>query len=235
MSSQLRFLVVLAVLSLATSVVAGQPIYGPPRLATQTVLPVDVGDLGSNGAQQDYCGPVYEALVPGSGYVPLSATSPFTGLAITEYADDCHLTAGGALCSFTIGYYEPEDVTVDFTITIHANAPDDGTFGAILAGPYTFPGLPAGFNQLTLIPPDNPTLPKDVWFSVTATPLSAGLVISGGPPTVGASHDYLLDVPALSLFFYDGDPVANFMISIEVEPTVPTEAVSWGKVKSLYQ
>jgi hypothetical protein len=151
-----------------------------------------------------------------------------------EYADDCHMTTGGALCSFTIGYYEPDGPTVDFTITIHANDATDGFFGDVVAGPYTFPGLPGGFNELTLIPPDNPIIPKDVWFSVTAAPLTAGLVIAGGPPTVGSSHDLFLDVSALGLVNFFGAQLANFMIRLDVDSSVPTQEATWGKVKALY-
>jgi len=225
--------VILCVLTVASTVAAGQVIDGTRTIGTPTDLPVDIGGPSGNLAPTNGCAAGYEDLVDGSTYLPFNATSPISGGPYTEYADDCHMTTGGALCSFTIGYFEPAGPTVDFTITIYANDASDSDLGDVVAGPYTFPGLPAGLNVLTLIPPDNPIIPKDVWFSVTATPQTAGLVIAGGPPTVGSSHDLFLDVSALGLVFFGGSPLANFMVRLDVDSSVPTHETTWGQGKAL--
>jgi len=78
----------------------------------------------------------------------------------------------------------------------------------------------------------------DLWFAVQFSPNDAGLVIAGGPPTVGTSDDVFLDTgltPPPGLVWFGGDPAANFVIAIEADITVPTEATTWGNIKALYE
>jgi hypothetical protein len=213
-----------------------------PKRATPVEIPFDTGKAHPWGDASTQSGGtlVYEALTAGSIFVPTNSASPVDGLPYGEYADDCHLTMGGALQCFTIGYFEPSAPNVDVTVTLYGNDASDGNLLAAVAGPYVFTGLPGGFNVVTLTPPDTPTIPVDVWFAVSFTPDTAGLVNSPAPsPTTGVSHDIFLDTgltPPPGLVFFGGDPLANFMISIEiVDETVGVEQSSWSAIKTLFR
>ena len=241
MSILLRLLTCCALLLATSAAIAVEISDRTPKLATPVEIPADVGKAHPWGGSSTQGGGVvvYEALTAGSIFVPSNATSPVDGLPYIEYADDCHLTMGGMLKCFTIGYFEPTVSTVDVTITLYGNDATDGSLLAPVAGPYVFTGLPGGFNVVTLTPPDSPVVPVDVWFAVSFTPDTAGLVNAPPPsPTVGVSHDIYLDTgltPPAGLVFFGGDPLANFMISIEVEQeTVGVEQESWSRIKSLY-
>ena len=153
----------------------------------------------------------------------------------TEYADDCHLLAGGALCEVKFTYFQPTPGPFSMIITVYENDASNSVLGAAVAGPYLLTALPAGLVTLT-VPLPSPLIPADVWFSITGTStFTHGLVIAGGPPTVGSSDDVFLHVPSLGLVFFGGSPLANFNISMLVDATVPVEESTWGVIKSLYQ
>jgi hypothetical protein len=183
--------------------------------------------------------PVYSALTPGSIFLPTNSASPVDGLPYDEYADDCHLTLAGGLLNFSIGYFEQSAPSVSVTVTIYQNDAANTTLGPVLAGPYVFSGLPGGFNVVTLTPPDSPFISKDVWFAVQFDPPTAGLVNAPPPsPTLGSSADIFLDTgltPPPGLVFFGGDPLANFMIEIQLDSAVPVQESSWGEIKNLYR
>jgi len=183
---------------------------------------------------------VYECMTPGSSFLATNATSPTDGLPYDEYGDDCHMATSGTLTEFTIGYFEGAAASVDALITFYTNDAADGIIGAVVAGPYLVTGMPGGFVTATITPPDSPMIPANVWFAVQFSPGTAGLVIAGGPPTVGTSHDVFVDTglytPPPGLVFFSGNPVANFMIAIETDtPPVPVEVSTWGKIKAQYR
>jgi hypothetical protein len=217
---------------------------GPVTSSTQSTAGIEIPAQYRDAASWNLAPPsgvvAYQALSVGTIYVPTNAQSPVDGLPYDEYADDCHLTFAGELFGFTIGYYEPSAPSVTATVTFYANSAVDDVLGAPVAGPYVFSNLPgAGINVISLTPPDNPSLPQDVWFAVQFDPPTAGLVNSPLPsPTVGVSHNIFLDTgftPPPGLVWFGGDPLANFMIEIQLSGATPVQQSSWGKIKHLYR
>lgn len=236
MTKHLSVLCFIAVIVMAPAAFAGDSIDRATRVTVPTAIPIGGPSLVSPRSTSPTCPVLYDALVPtGTSFLALSAVSPVSGGPYTEYADDIHIDIGGLLCEFSFTYFEPAPGPTDMIVTIYANDAGDATIGPIVAGPYLLAGLPGGLTTVTVPVPDTPLIPEDVWFSITGTTLSHGLVIAGGPPTTGVSHDVFLDVPGLGLVFFGGSPVANFNISLDVDVTVPTEETTWGQIKSMYE
>jgi len=150
-----------------------------------------------------------------------------------ESLDDLHSIAGGALCSFTVGYNEPTAGVVDLTVRIYNNNTEDSPPGGLVGGPWTITGLPSGANSVILTLDTSPLLPQDVWFGVQFSTSSAGLLIAD-PPAIGTSHDYFYEEAAGYLSF-GGNPKANFFIRLDTELATPLQSTTWGTIKSLYR
>lgn len=237
---RLLSLTIAALVLVASTAAAGTLPSAFPKVATPTVLPAGeaMGAPDDEAGSPAAGGTTYEALAVGASFLETGALSPIDNLPYVEYGDDCHLTFVGWLTTFTMGYYKPPPGQASALVTFYENDASDGIIGPVLAGPYLVSALPAGLNTVVVTVPDSPFLTEHVWVAVQFAPDTAGLVIAGGPPTVGTSHDVYVDTglttPPPGLVFFGGDPVANFMLAIEVDGTVPVQTVTWGHLKALY-
>lgn len=157
----------------------------------------------------------------------------YTGGSANRYpADDLHMTQGGLVNGFEFIYYDPAGGTaVSFVpVGFWANDPADGTFGPLLQS-FNVTGLPGDGAWIISVDLTGSglefTAPKDIWmgldFKRSDSPGQAGWSIYD-PPTIGSSHDLFLDVNTLGLYYFGGNPVANFGAKIYMVPEPGTIA-----------
>ncbi|MEP0767278.1 MAG: PEP-CTERM sorting domain-containing protein [Fimbriimonadia bacterium] len=147
-------------------------------------------------------------------------------------ADDLHMTQSGLVNGFTFIYYDPAGGTALTRVPVQfwANDPADGTFGPSLQS-LVVTGLPGDGGWIITVDLSGSgfefSAPADIWmgidFFASDSPGQAGWSIYN-PPTVGSSHDVFLDVDTLGLYWFGGNPVANFGAAIYMVPEPGTLA-----------
>ena len=168
------------------------------------------------------------------GYFEPPAWFP-AGAGVTV-ADDVHMIMPGRVTQFFFFYNEPVSILVEATVSIYANA-GDGSVGRLLAGPYAFGPyrwgayrVHASFNQPV-------PLEADLWFAVSFSSASAGLVMAN-PPFTGTSEPTYYDFTqgrTAQLYNSQGPVPANFYLQIYVDPEpVAVAPATWSQVKALY-
>jgi len=238
--SNMRTIAAVALLLVLASSSYAIDLTGFPKTATATPIPPQGhGQLVRQLAAPNPAGiPVYDCPVLSGSFLATNTLSPIDNLPYIEYGEDCHLANSGALTGFSMAYFKPGTSLVSALITFYDNDAGDTILGLVVAGPYLVTNMPAGLNSVIITPPDSPLLPPNVWYAVQFSPANAGLVIADGPPTVGSSHDVFVDTglttPPAGLVFFGGAPVANFVIGIEADVTVPVTATTWGHMKAMY-
>jgi len=159
----------------------------------------------------------------------------YAGQAGAEAIDDLHLTGpgAGALSSVCFGYLEPtvNGETVEATVTIYDNPGGLDVSAVPLAGPFVVAGLPQGLNTVTVAVPGGVVLDGDLWMGVRFDSSTAGLVICN-PPALGTSHDYYLEDG--QLYYFGGDPPANFDMCVESDVLVATRPATWSALRARY-
>jgi len=180
-----------------------------------TALPAgtDIGsysiDLGSSGQRGDVT--VYENLATSGFFFPLSSAG-------AAYGDDLHMTSGGDVSSVSFGYFTPGLAAFDATISLYANDPADSVIptASPLLGSFTVTLDPGAF-IVTVALGTTIAAGSDIWLNYDATDAESGLFISGAPATIGASDD-LFEIDDTGLFFFGGDPIANYTLAVGIVP-----------------
>lgn len=167
---------------------------------------IDLTDGGHNNRQT----PIYSNITNSTGFYANEAGNP-------PVADDLHMVSGGNMVEFTFGYVDATDgIPVNSLVcSFYANDPADSTVPpANPIASYNVTGLPGDGAWLITVTVPAVAVPMDIWaetdYSATA---NAGPLIYD-PPTLGSSHD--LFASGGTLFFFGGDPHANFAWEIAV-------------------
>lgn len=154
-----------------------------------------------------------------------------------QAADDLHLTAGGLMTAFVVGYYsEAQGFQTHMTVTFYENVSNDRGVGKLVAGPYTATNLPLGPRLRRFNLPDSlhAFVGSELWCSVQFNTFDAGVIFSD-PPTTGSSHDLFYDFGTGQTGRLNNVP-ANFVLLLEVDTTrVAVEHVTWSAIKELYR
>jgi hypothetical protein len=224
----MRIIAALSVTALCVSTFA-QGIVAPAP-ATGTLGEASISLAGGVGAQ----------------YGPLTLYSNITNFLGFYYpgafaADDLHMVSGGLVNGFVFGYYDPDGGTALSTLDVlfYQNDAGDSSINGPIAA-YTIGQLPGdGMWQITvdLVGGFEFAAPSDMWMAIDFTnsdsPEAGWLITS--PPTIGSSHDLFLDVPTLGLYWFGGDPVADFHAEIMAAPEPGTcAALGLGLVGLLF-
>lgn len=135
-----------------------------------------------------------------------------------EAIDDLHLAFDGAVDSVAFEYFDPAiGGTLSAVVRLYVNPGGLDLTALPLAGPFLIPGLPRGWNSVSLsLPPGSVTDGRSIWMGVRFTSTTAGLIVKSVPST-GSSHDYYMED---GLFYYfGGEPKANFAMRVVGTPT----------------
>ncbi len=206
----------------------------PAALGAQwvSVTPLPAGTtiqrLGEQSFHAGECGTIYlNDVLYGAGYY-------YGAGAGVEVADDLHMISGGSLCAVEFVYYKASSEPTDATLTIYANTPVDDPPGPALSGPWLVPALPGAGAYGVHVELPAAAVPADVWLGVAFNTSSTGLIIMS-PPTVGASDDLFYQTPPGDVYYFGGDPPANFGMAVYAAIATPTRGSSWGAIKQLYR
>lgn len=134
-----------------------------------------------------------------------------------EAADDLHLTEASEIVSIRFAYYCLFTLggRVDVTISIYDNNPGNTIYpgaGATLLGQYVVEDLPRQLLSLISVRYDLPerlSVPQDIWVGLSFNADDV-LAVLCDPPVVGTSADLFSQNPPGGLYFFGGDPKANF-------------------------
>jgi hypothetical protein len=219
----LMALVVVASLALC-SAAAAEPSIAVPTQCAQGATHVVVGPA----APLADCAIVYSDTSNPSGYA-------YAGGVDVSVMDDLHMTSGGVLCSFDVGYYNNGAEPISATVSFYENDSVDTAVGSLLAGPFLLDALPAGAHIAHFEVVSNASfLTQDVWMAVSSPSADFKLLIYG-PATVGTSDDLFYMDPPGEWYWFGGTPAADFCLQVECEPGSPVESSSWGAIKALYR
>jgi hypothetical protein len=150
----------------------------------------------------------------------------YGGQAGAEAIDDVHGEESGHLAAITFEYYQPDTGAAPFDAVVRVyDNPGGKDVGIVpLYGPLEVQGLMPGRHTIRVDVPHGPELGPDAWIGVRFTNLRAGLVIQE-EPIVGESHDFYVENG--SFFYFAGEPVANFGISMDVrQPPPPVSLIA---------
>lgn len=154
-----------------------------------------------------------------------------------EWADDLYCTSGGVLNGFGAGFDGSPNDSFYVTMTVYEGAAPAvsgvGGPGNIIIGPWTFIvpfntiGVSVGFGG-------GPVVGPDVWLGVSFSDPTVGLT-RHDPPQIGSSNDLFWNVTNGLAQDFGGDPVANFVMSVNIEGANATENTTWGRIKALHR
>jgi len=169
-----------------------------------------------------------------------------------EWADFLHCSHGGLLTGFGAGFngIDPDnapigagvngspsgDYQVSFTL-YEAGIPTVGlqssgdTPGLPILGPWTF-DVPAGTVGISVSFAPFMTIAQDLWMGVKFSDPTIGLT-RNDPPSIGSSEDWFHNVDQNSKGDFAGNPVANFVMTVQIEGPVSVEPTTWGRIKTL--
>ena len=142
-------------------------------------------------------------------------TQYYAGQGGHEALDDLHGVEAGDLGAVTFRYYDPGSPgTSGAYVTVYANPGGLDAGATPVAGPVYVGGLVSGVVATAgaSFPGIDP-VGADLWVGVRFTSDTAGLVLHD-TPSVGTSHDHYREEG--NLFWFGGDPVANFSLRLEL-------------------
>ena len=150
--------------------------------------------------------------------------------------DDLHMTSGGWLCSFDVGYNNGTSAPVDVTVTFYETDDEDAPPTAVVGGPFLLEDMPTGVNIVHVeVEPGVAELPAHVWMAVSFSLSNVTLLIYD-PPTVGTSHDWFYLIPPGGYYWFGGSPTANFCMQVECDVSSGVDSsATWGTIKALYR
>lgn len=201
-------------------------------------VPADAGEYIH--VRVDQAGKVLlQGAPPPSEYVYFNEQDPFEPNAVPqngeEWADFLHCTHGGPLTGFGAGFDGAPTDSFDVTMTLYAAASAElqsgGSPGGVILGPWSFRvshdtiGLSVSFGSFM-------TISDNLWFGVKFSDPSVGLT-RNDPPSVGSSEDFFHNIDQDIKGDFAGNPVANFVMSVQVEGPVSVQPTTWGRIKTL--
>lgn len=193
------------------AVLAGSPGIGAasPELR-KDVAPLPVGEGAKDGK-----GPVATSTMVSYDNLAGDETAYYAGQGGHEALDDLHAVQSGDVAVVSFRYFDPgTPVGPGAYVTVYANPGGLDAGAQIVGGPVYVGGLVAGtVGTAQASFPGTEPVGQDLWIGIRFTSGTAGLVISE-VPTVGTSHDYYREDG--SLFYFGGNPVANFSIRVEI-------------------
>ena len=153
-----------------------------------------------------------------------------------EWADLLHCSHGGLLTGFGAGFDGAVMDSFEVTMTLYeaasAELQSGGSPGGVILGPWSFVvpgntiGLSVSFGAFM-------TIPQDVWMGVKFSDPAVGLT-RNDPPSIGSSEDFFHNINQNTKGDFAGNPVANFVMSVQVEGPVPVQPTTWGRIKTLF-
>ncbi|MCC6907421.1 MAG: hypothetical protein IT430_05725 [Phycisphaerales bacterium] len=206
--------------ALAAALLAGaahaQTVIDPSRV--QLVEPVGVQEIYVGGQSPAYGITVYD------NSVNFNLRTYAPGQANVEMADDLHMDRGGNIVSLHFAYYHGfvGGGTITATVTVYDNDPANSVYpgnGANLLATYVIPNLPKRAISLIGVrfdPPEPLPVPQDVWMGVSFDSSNTYAVLCH-PPVVGTSEDIFSQNPPGGLYYFSGNPPANFWWAVQMD------------------
>ncbi|GEM_PF-6151006 len=209
-------LALIGTLALVTHAAHAQTIIPPDRV--HIIEPVAAPQLHLGGESPAYGITVYD------NSVNFNLRTYQPGQANVEMADDLHMDRAGNIVSLHFAYYHgfSGGGTITATVTVYDNDPANSIYpgnGANLLATYVIPDLPRRAISLIGVrfdPPEPLPVPQNIWMGVSFSSASTYAVLCD-PPVVGTSEDIFSQNPPGGLYYFSGNPPANFWWAVQMD------------------